>query len=1098
MSGGETYEWTQKDNSLTVSFPVPSGTHKRDIALEVSSTWLEAGIRAATTSTIDGPPPVQVIVRGKLHNAVAEKKTHLQVKNGQATITLHKLYKGQWPALFLPVEFQPEGGGVGAAPVKFRALWEYVPQEEGELGFSAGDIVNVVQQDESGWWTGQVHGVIGVFPSNYLDETPLPAEAAPASEAQQPPPSSEPDSSTPHHVPHMVPQHATPAFGNELTNRLKARQSVYNESNAGGPAPANPPMHAGGGARGGPGFSPGPARGGVGIGGGRGFPPGSPHGTMRGGGGRGGAMMPRGAPRMRGRAGFPGVSSLNRSQSLASVHHSQPGGPGPARGGGFVPRSAGVDHVARGTQLQRNASVDLNQLSSSGGRLSQNAGLSSQHAYATPPPPTAQRRVVEPPATSPIAPKTQEPPPVPNNHFVVVQDYQAEGDGELSLVYGELIVVDTQDESGWWEGSDPRGAQGWFPADFVQPAASPAQSECAAAVDEALADALATKSTGTRLATPRRAARTGRRLPSRTGRRLGATVQTKDTTEESNRLHTTSKAALALATAEGTTRSRGFTSAASPVESGGGGGNRARAGSNLVAMEAAAALNARRSVNLTCSPFDAPTPDRSARQSMPDARRSPLRPTPGIRAGGGSGLRHQQAPATAAAAGAAPPPRPVRHSVLHSTPPQISSTPTHTPTPAEKPRSAARSPQPVQPPPASRGGPPPVSRALKPTSPALGASASPSPPTPAAAPPSVDPVPPPIQLVRPPPPGVKSTPPPHVTAGAGAANSSALTGSGGRSSSAGWPSSLPPWPEFSATVERIFAEVATLDHGSVHEAAAVSRGDASHWCVAAVSAHGGDTLSLGVEQVGEFSLQECVQPFVLALSGADESDLAEVVDTLPNTLAASALQLSPNGKPVNAFTTPGALLTSALWDDPEEPRSPTQRIRAALRSLQLLAGGRHVGCDLPSLMAAQRDCDRYRAAAAWLADTRYMYSADALRAETFCRQLASVRVDALTLATMASTLANGGRCPIANINEQVVPESAVEVTVSNMLKFGCNSASSRLSKTMPFAKKTGISGATMVVIPGVLGLAMYSPLLDENENSVRALTFLQKLHTALS
>jgi SH3 domain/CS domain len=163
MSGPENYEWTQKDGSLTVKFVVPNGTHKRDIALEVTSTWLEAGVRDPPAGG-GGPPPVQVCVRGKLHNAVAEKKTHVQVKSGHAVITLEKRFKGQWPALFLPAEFQKGDGAVdtAAAPLRYRAAWDYAPQDEGELGFSAGDLISVVQQDNSGWWTGQAHvGVVG-------------------------------------------------------------------------------------------------------------------------------------------------------------------------------------------------------------------------------------------------------------------------------------------------------------------------------------------------------------------------------------------------------------------------------------------------------------------------------------------------------------------------------------------------------------------------------------------------------------------------------------------------------------------------------------------------------------------------------------------------------------------------------------------------------------------------------------------------------------------------------------------------------------------------------------------------------------------------
>lgn len=45
-----------------------------------------------------------------------------------------------------------------------RALYTYEPQDPAELAFQEGDIINVLQRDDSGWWQGELHGVIKVFP----------------------------------------------------------------------------------------------------------------------------------------------------------------------------------------------------------------------------------------------------------------------------------------------------------------------------------------------------------------------------------------------------------------------------------------------------------------------------------------------------------------------------------------------------------------------------------------------------------------------------------------------------------------------------------------------------------------------------------------------------------------------------------------------------------------------------------------------------------------------------------------------------------------------------------------------------------------------
>jgi hypothetical protein len=56
------------------------------------------------------------------------------------------------------------------APLVVKALYDYVPAEEGELAFSGGDDITVTHKDESGWWTGtNPAGQSGVFPANYTD-----------------------------------------------------------------------------------------------------------------------------------------------------------------------------------------------------------------------------------------------------------------------------------------------------------------------------------------------------------------------------------------------------------------------------------------------------------------------------------------------------------------------------------------------------------------------------------------------------------------------------------------------------------------------------------------------------------------------------------------------------------------------------------------------------------------------------------------------------------------------------------------------------------------------------------------------------------------
>lgn len=51
-----------------------------------------------------------------------------------------------------------------------KALYDFAPTSEGEIGFKTGDVIEVTQSAASDWWDGSVGGKSGAFPASYVEK----------------------------------------------------------------------------------------------------------------------------------------------------------------------------------------------------------------------------------------------------------------------------------------------------------------------------------------------------------------------------------------------------------------------------------------------------------------------------------------------------------------------------------------------------------------------------------------------------------------------------------------------------------------------------------------------------------------------------------------------------------------------------------------------------------------------------------------------------------------------------------------------------------------------------------------------------------------
>lgn len=50
-------------------------------------------------------------------------------------------------------------------------MYDYTAANKDEMSFSKGQLINVLDKNDPDWWKGEVDGVTGLFPTNYVKMT---------------------------------------------------------------------------------------------------------------------------------------------------------------------------------------------------------------------------------------------------------------------------------------------------------------------------------------------------------------------------------------------------------------------------------------------------------------------------------------------------------------------------------------------------------------------------------------------------------------------------------------------------------------------------------------------------------------------------------------------------------------------------------------------------------------------------------------------------------------------------------------------------------------------------------------------------------------
>lgn len=103
----------------------------------------------------------------------------------------------------------------------------------------------------------------------------------------------------------------------------------------------------------------------------------------------------------------------------------------------------------------------------------------------------------------------------------------------------------------------------------------------------------------------------------------------------------------------------------------------------------------------------------------------------------------------------------------------------------------------------------------------------------------------------------------------------------------------------------------------------------------------------------------------------------------------------------------------------------------------------------------------------------------------------SVQVSAVDLATIAATIANHGVHPETGVH--VVPREVTRDQLTVALTCGMYDYAGEWAYTVGIPAKSGVGGGILGILPGVGGIAVFSPRLDSYGNSVRGLRVFEEL-----
>eukprot|EP00126_Sphaerothecum_destruens_P006483 Sdes_comp19377_c0_seq2m10646 len=240
-----------------------------------------------------------------------------------------------------------------------------------------------------------------------------------------------------------------------------------------------------------------------------------------------------------------------------------------------------------------------------------------------------------------------------------------------------------------------------------------------------------------------------------------------------------------------------------------------------------------------------------------------------------------------------------------------------------------------------------------------------------------------------------------------------------------------------------------------------------------------------------FTIQALCMPilYALAMMHLGEDVVHTYVGHEPSGVDVSEIVLNDSCQPHNPLINGGAILLSSLIH-PEMDDS--DRFDFVMKFISKLAGGAKVGFDNQTYLSERVKSDRNYALAHFMKEKgAFKRNVKISSTLEFYFQICCMTINCEAMAVISGVFSNGGICPITG--EEIIEPRVVRNVLSVMYSCGMYNNSGEFAFSVGLPAKGAITGATMIVVPNVMGFCVWSSRLDSDNNSVRGLSFCKGL-----